>query len=199
MRPPYHSTASEGPLTMASSGQISVRRKGVKYIVRYKMSITKIVTVLFDIDVWWWCFWVDDMQPQLVKWNTSLIHLNISCTNTVAVISRAKLERFLICHFTPLRHLTIRHLTIWHPTGPTAVAAAVASVWSAFVSCFLRLQLNRPPTGDPPNSSLLESSPLDFSDCVNWISQISCHCICVRCKFIWFCRPINQRLEDFFF
>ena len=69
--------------------------------------------------------------------------------------SKAKLERFLLCQITPLWQ--IQHSDRSdnrHPTGRTAVAAAVASVWSAaslVVSCFLRLQLNRPPaTGDPP-------------------------------------------------
>ena len=52
--PPCHSTASEGPLTMASSRQISVQKFCVEYIVTYKMSKTKIVTVLFNIDYKWW-------------------------------------------------------------------------------------------------------------------------------------------------
>ena len=165
---------------MASSGPISVRKTCVNYIVC--VSKTNIVRTLFNIGDADQCC-CSTLTKIHENWNkfcnnpiVIIVHMNILSTQLqlqpvgqakyLAPIrlltslvkysgSKAKLERFLLCQITPLWQ--IQHSDRSdnrHPTGRTAVAAAVASVWSAaslVVSCFLRLQLNRPPaTGDPP-------------------------------------------------
>ena len=159
---------------MASSGPISVRKTCVNYIVC--VSKTNIVRTLFNIGDADQCC-CSTLTKIHENWNKFcnnpiiiIVHMNILSTQlqlqpvgqakNLAPIrlltslvkysgSKAKLERFLLCQITPLWQ--IQHSDRSdnrHPTGRTAVAAAVASL----VSRLTCRQLFPPAAAQPATS-----------------------------------------------